>query len=222
MPDLEPFLNAYATDIVEAAVRERRFSFFTPKSIDRFIDPRDGLQNFPLWAKVWEAALVLADEIARIPPTPGARILEIGCGLGVAGIVASAFGHEVTLTEHDPHALAFARANAERNLPDPSSRPRILKLDWMRPELNGVFDMIVGSEVVYSERDYEPLLSLFKTLLQPGGKVLLAEGVRATSLEFFRRMQEHFDIRAKKKVMRSSEKEVTVILCSMTPKSPHH
>lgn len=215
---IETFLKAYETDTVETVIGGRRFSFYTPRSIERFIDPKDALHDFPLWSKVWEASLVLADELAQTTPSPNRKILEIGCGLGVAGIVAAAFGHDVTLTEHNAHALEFARANAHTNLAAQGTEPRVLRLDWNRPELEGLFDLILGSEVVYSERDYDPLLGLFKRHLQSGGTILLAEGVRRTSLEFFRRMQEHYHISARKKVMRFHHREVPVILASMAPK----
>jgi len=35
--------------------------------------------------------------------------LEIGAGIGVAGLFAAAFGYEVTITDIDEYALLFAR-----------------------------------------------------------------------------------------------------------------
>lgn len=39
MFSMESFKQEYETDTVDVVVRERKFSFFVPKSLDRFIDP---------------------------------------------------------------------------------------------------------------------------------------------------------------------------------------
>jgi len=196
-------------------IKERNFSFLFPKFIDRFIDPQDLFNNFPLWSKIWQASIVLADHITDIKAEQEKRFLEIGCGLGVVGIIASSFGHRVTMTEYNPDALNFARANALRNLSLTDPKPEIMKLDWKKPGLEGRFDYIVGSEVIYNEQDYQPILMLFKRYLKPSGEIILAEGVRKTSMEFFRRMDRFFEIKARKKILRSGEEEIRVILCSM-------
>ena len=196
-------------------IRGRRFTLLTPKSIEEYIDPENPLQDFPLWAKAWEASWVLADFLAGLPAEPEKRFLEIGCGLGLVGVVAASFGHKVVMTEHNPDALPFARANAELNH---CSGVEVIDLDWHSPSLYGRFDYIVGSEVVYHEKDFEPLKNLFERLLKPEGEVILCEGVRKTSLGFFKEMQRHFDLKAQQKSIRSPEKTVLVVLCRMKPK----
>jgi len=119
------------------------------------------------------------------------------------------------MTEHNPDAIVFARANAEMNH---CADLEIIDLDWNRPSLYGQFDAIVGSEVVYHEKDFEPLRNLFERLLKPGGEVILCEGIRRTSLDFFKEMQRHFDLKAQQKSIRSPEKTVPVILCRMKRK----
>lgn len=203
------------TEEKTVGIRGRKFTLLTPKSIDQYIDPVNPVQDFPLWAKVWEASWVLADYLAGLPVDPGKRFLEIGCGLGLVGIVAASFGHKVLMTEHNPEALEFARANAEKNqCPDVET----LDLDWNSPPIYGRFDWIVGSEVVYHERDFEPLRKLFERLLKPEGEVILCEGIRRTSLEFFKEMQKHFELKAQQKSVRSPEKTIPVILCRMKRK----
>lgn len=203
------------TEYKTVGIRGRRFTLLTPKSIEEYIDPENPLQDFPLWAKAWEASWVLADYLAGLPADPRKRFLEIGCGLGLVGVVAASFGHKVVMTEHNPDAIGFARANAEMNH---CSDVEIIDLDWNSPALYGRFDWIVGSEVVYHERDFEPLRQLFERLLEPEGEVVLSEGIRRTSLDFFKEMQKHFDLKAQQKSIRSAEKTVPVILCRMKRK----
>ncbi len=215
MFSLETFHKEYETDIADLTIRNRNFSFFVPKTLDRFLDPEDMFRDFPLWSKIWEASIILADYLAGIEAEPQKRFLEIGSGLGVAGIIAASFGHHVTMTEYNIDALNFAHANAKNNLPSPDSNPHITELDWHRPKLDGSFDYIIGSEVIYKEGDFKPILRLFKTFLKSDGEIILAERVRKTTLEFFRQMGDIFDIKAQKKILRSEEGEIRVILARM-------
>jgi predicted nicotinamide N-methyase len=204
------------TEEKSVKIRGRSFTLLAPKSIEEYIDSKDPLQDFPLWAKVWEASWVLADFLAGMPADPEKRLIEIGCGLGLVGVVAASFGHKVVMTEHNPDAIEFARANAEMNH---CADMEIIDLDWTSPSLYGRFDYIVGSDVVYHQKDFEPLRRLFERLLKPQGEVILCEGIRRTSLDFFKEMQAFFDLKAQQKSIRSAEKTVPVILCRMKPKT---
>ena len=215
MFSLETFHQRYETDTSDLVIRNRRFQFFAPRSLDDFVDPVDIFHDFPLWSKIWEASVVLADHLAQIPPDPEKRFLEIGCGLGLVGVVAASFGHRVTATEHNAHALDFVRANARANLPSSTGNLEILALDWNKPQLEGSFDCILGSEVIYHEKDFEPILKLFRTYLKPEGHIILAAAIRKTSVEFFRQAARVFHMTARKKVLRSSGNEARFILCTL-------
>jgi len=218
---IEAFHRQYETDTSELVVRNRRFRFFVPKSLDRFVAAGGVFHDFPLWAKIWEASVVLSDHLAAMPVDPERGLLEIGCGLGVAGVVAAAFGHRVTMTEYNPDALNFAAANLHANLSaDNAAGIELARLDWNRPQLKRRFDAIVGSEVIYKEMDFQAILKLFETCLKPSGEIILAEGVRKTSMEFFRQVSGRFNISAQKKALRSREEVFPVILARMRFKSP--
>jgi predicted nicotinamide N-methyase len=93
------------TEEKSVVIRGRSFTLLTPKFIEEYIDSQDPLKGFPLWAKVWEASWVLADFLTGMPAEPEKRFLEIGCGLGLVGVVAVSFGHKVVMTEHNPEAI---------------------------------------------------------------------------------------------------------------------
>ncbi|MBW1682771.1 MAG: methyltransferase domain-containing protein [Deltaproteobacteria bacterium] len=217
MFSLEEFKKEHETDTSELSIRGKRFRFLLPRFIEPYVDRNDALQDFPLWAKVWEASLVLADYLAGIPADPDTPILEIGCGAGVVGIVASAFGHRVTMMEYDALAVQFATANAHLNLPDENRRPLVLTTDWNVPEVvESPFPLIVGSEVVYSRKNFDPLFRLFEHLLAPGGRIVLCEGMRETSMAFFQEARAYYRVRARKKALRSPGKEIHIVLAEMT------
>ena len=59
---------------------------------------------------------VLADVLTeRGPALVNRRILELGCGVGLPGIVARKLGANVIQTDHDALALALSRHNAALN-----------------------------------------------------------------------------------------------------------
>ncbi|MBT9437794.1 MAG: methyltransferase [Desulfobacterales bacterium] len=217
MFSMESFKQEYETDTVDIVIRNRKFSFFVPKSLDRFIDPENVFNNFPLWAKIWEPCLILADYLASMPVNPEKRFLEIGGGLGLVGIVASSFGHKVTMTEYNHDALNFAKANAHIN--NCSSNIEIKELDWNKPELKGTFDRILGCEIIYKKESFYPILRLFRTYLKEDGEILLSERARKSSMEFFRQMSEHFNIKAQKKIIRNDSDEIHMMMCRMTFKA---
>lgn len=212
---LKSFQEQYNLETTPITIREKSFQFFVPRDLEAFVNQDDIFDDFPLWAKIWEASLILSDYLAGLKPEPDKRFLEIGCGLGLVGIVASAFGHRVVMTEYYDHALNFARANAQRNN---LSAIEITKLDWFDPQLKERFDYITGSEITYSEENFRPLSNLFKTYLKPSGEIILADGIRETSMNFMKQLSSDYKIKAKKMVLRSKEKEIPVMLSRMTVK----
>jgi predicted nicotinamide N-methyase len=212
LPDI---YSKYQTETIPVEIQGRRLQFIKPKEIDKFIDPDDPLKGFPLWAKMWEASAVLAEYLAHLPAVPPLQILELGAGLGVAGITAAAFGHRVTITEYDAHALEFLNANALLNL---CTNTAIRRLDWAQPDLEGRFDLIIGSEIVYNNQSIDLLAAVFQKYLRPQGRIVLAEGVRATGVRFWERMAACFDVRVRKISLRHENEKRTILLFEMSPK----
>ncbi|MDZ7582489.1 MAG: hypothetical protein U5R30_18380 [Deltaproteobacteria bacterium] len=93
MFSIDQFNRHYDTERRDVVIDGRSYGFLVPRSIDRFIDSEDPLHDFPLWAKIWPASVVLARRLSRLPVVPGQRILKIGSGLGLVGIVAACSGH---------------------------------------------------------------------------------------------------------------------------------
>ena len=118
------------------------------------------------------------------------------------------------MTEYDPHALAFARANASLN---GLAELKVVPLDWNQPALNETFDLIIGSEIIYHGRDFDPIRELFIRILKPGGEVILCAEIRKTNMAFLSLLQNTYAITARKKTFRSDAKNVSVMLCHLSP-----
>lgn len=128
-------------------------------------------ERFPYWAEVWPSALALARFLAR-RDLRGTSAVELGCGMGLAGVAAALAGAEVLFTDYDPHALAFARANHALNLGRPG---RTLLLDWRDPPRGVTAELALASDVLYEKRFLEPFLQTLRRILVPGGTAFVAE-----------------------------------------------
>lgn len=130
----------------------------------QFYDP-DGLAElagitsatWPLFGLVWPSARVLADAMQTME-IEGRRVLELGCGLGLASLVMRRRGADITASDCHPLAAAFLAENLLLNRLSPID---FQTGNWadIAPSL-GKFDLIIASDVLY-ERDQPDILSHF-------------------------------------------------------------
>jgi predicted nicotinamide N-methyase len=143
--------------------------------------------RLPYWADLWASSPALAGHLRQRPGLAGKKLLELGCGLGLAGIAAAQAGATVLMTDYEEDALAFARFNAAMNLERGElSRVTFRCMDWRIAEIPETFDIIIGADIAYERRNFEPILSLVRRLLRPGGAFLLADPDRDTGRDFVR------------------------------------
>ncbi|RMF25236.1 MAG: methyltransferase domain-containing protein [Bacteroidetes bacterium] len=146
--------------------------------------------RLPYWADLWHSALALSrflvqeGEVVR-----GEAVVELGCGLGLPGIVAGLEGGAVCFTDYLPEALALARHNWALNCTGPA---RFQLLDWRSPPADLKADLVLAADVAYEKRFFQPLLELFGTLLRPGGRILLAEPGRGIARPFLDELERRF------------------------------
>jgi predicted nicotinamide N-methyase len=134
----------------------------------------------PYWAELWPSGLALA-RVVRRRDVRGLRVLELGCGLGVPSIVAALGGARVLATDWSPEALEVAAANAERNRADVDTELASWA-DSDRLERQAPWDLVLGADLLYEQRNVDQLLALLPRL---GGEILLAEPGRPPSVRFF-------------------------------------
>jgi predicted nicotinamide N-methyase len=157
----------------------------------RILAPRnqeDTGSRITFWWGVTSSAIALARYIeSNEDEFADKRVLELGCGLGLAGITAGLVGSKVMFTDYVPQALEFTEKNALlNNIKDDDFRTSIL--DWDHPAIQEQFDVIFGSEIVYDYFFHGSLIRLLKRILKPNGRVLIADRKRLCVSRFIGRM----------------------------------
>jgi predicted nicotinamide N-methyase len=147
----------------------------------------DNKPRLPYGIVLWPAAIALAHEVAARGETlAGKRVLELGAGTGLPGIVAASLGARVVQTDRQELAMGVCRRNAERN-GVPTIEHRIA--DWTEWSDTERYDFIIGSDILYGDAMHPHLRRIFETNLAPGGVILLSDPFRAPSLVLLEAME---------------------------------
>lgn len=99
--------------------------------------------------RVWDTAVAMARMFEKRGVRRGTRILELGAGTGLLGMVLATIGATVTSTDAGS-VLETLQEAASRNASDVHVR----ELDWTKPRLDDFvgFDMVVASDVLICEQ----------------------------------------------------------------------
>ncbi|KAM4662064.1 histone-arginine methyltransferase METTL23 [Discoglossus pictus] len=132
-------------------------------SIPEVLDPQYGMY-------VWPCALVLAQYLwFRRRSLPGKRVLEVGAGVGLPGVLAAQCGARVILSDSSevPQCLDNCRRSCQTN--NIAGVP-VIGLTWgyISPDLLDLppIDIILGSDVFYEPEDFEDILVTVHFLME--------------------------------------------------------
>lgn len=160
---------------------------------------REDELHLPYWAELWDSSIGMASflvdqwsgcggqesAVARLAReamtsrrTPA--VIDLGCGMGLAGVAAARLGMQVLFADLETPALLFAELNSLGDAP----RCRTRKVNWQTDRLGVRFDLILGADIVYDRSQWVFLEPFFDAHLAPGGGVLLGEPGRSSGEEF--------------------------------------
>lgn len=113
--------------------------------------------TWPMFGVVWASGLVLAKLMIDYQ-VEGKRILEVGCGIGLASLVLNSRSADISATDHHPEAEAFLLENIKLNN---GTQIPFIRTGWQDQDCGfGKFDLIIGSDLLY-EPDHAKLLADF-------------------------------------------------------------
>jgi 2-polyprenyl-3-methyl-5-hydroxy-6-metoxy-1,4-benzoquinol methylase len=141
--------------------------------------------SWPLFGLVWPSARKLAD-LMEVWELGSRRVLEIGCGLGLASMVIHRRLGDITASDCHPLTEAFLQANLQLNqLP----AMKYLTGNWACANpLLGEFDLIIGSDVLYERSQPEQLAGFIHLHAASQAEVLIIDPNRGNRSAFNRHM----------------------------------
>jgi predicted nicotinamide N-methyase len=153
---------------------------------------------WPIFGLLWPSGAQLAARIALRPVLASEQILEIGCGLALASLVAHRRGSAVTASDCHPLAAGFLQRNLRLNSLLPM---RYLQGQWGAAALPSVahqhggapmqpthYEFIMGSDVLYERDANGELANFIHQNAAPAAEVWIVDPDRGNRPAFNRRM----------------------------------
>lgn len=190
-----PGLAGYTARIIDVDVLGEAFRLRVLTDHQQYADPdgdaeRLGIScaQWPLFGQLWPAGRALA-ELMREIPISGLRVLELGCGIGLASLVLQGRGARVLATDLHPLAETFLAYNAALNGLDAVDFRR---LDWRGalPAL-GCFDLIIASDVLYERGQAEAVAAVIAHYAADQAKVVVTDAGRGYAARLEKTLAAH-------------------------------
>lgn len=117
--------------------------------------------------KFWKSSILLIDYLNNNPPKKRAKILEIGCGWGLAGIYcAKNFKAKVCSLDADDTVFPYLKLHAEINGVKADTwkcrYEKVRKLDLED------FDLVIGADICFWDSMTKPLYNLARRAYKAG------------------------------------------------------
>ncbi|WP_053981113.1 class I SAM-dependent methyltransferase [Marinagarivorans algicola] len=132
--------------------------------------------------KLWRSSVLLMDYLQEFPISQGARVLEVGCGWGLAGIYsAKVFDAQVTCSDLDASVLPFADHHAFIN------QVTITTLQKGYQKFTGAdlahFDVLMGGDICFWDEQASLVYNLVRRAQKNGVRTIIADPGRTPYAE---------------------------------------
>ncbi|XP_056418601.1 EEF1A lysine methyltransferase 3 [Hyla sarda] len=167
--------------------------------------------NLGVAAPVWDAALYLCSFFEEQKLNfKGKKVIELGAGTGIVGILASLLGGRVTVTDLT-HALPQIRKNVSANVSS-DHVPDVCALSWGIDQVHFSqdYDFVLGADIVYLKETYDLLIQTLQHLCGPQTTILLSSKMREEhgTMDFFQNiLPQYFNVEI---VKRDAEDNINI------------
>ncbi|XVJ69262.1 MAG: methyltransferase domain-containing protein [Rhizobacter sp.] len=191
----DPIAISGVADLIIRSLLDRQ-QFFDPLGAAAHL----GISSaaWPLFGLSWPSGVHLAARLALRPVNSLERVLELGCGLGLASLVGHRRGVDMTASDCHPLAASFLRENSRLNHLTPIKYrhaqwgllPLALPLHQADPDLPlaGLFDLIIASDVLYERDDAGHLANYINYHAAPAAEVWIVDPNRGNRAVFCKHM----------------------------------
>ena len=190
-----PIAITGVADLIIRSLLDRQ-QFFDPQGAAAHL----GISSaaWPLFGLNWPSGVHMATRLALRPVNQQERVLELGCGLGLASLVGHRRGADVTASDCHPLAASFLRENSRLNQLTPikyrhgqwGAQPLALPLHQADPDLPlaGCFDLIIASDVLYERDEAGHLANYIHQHAAPSAEVWIVDPDRGNRTMFCKHM----------------------------------
>jgi len=167
----------------------------TLRDKQEFHDPEGIAENlgispslWPLFGIIWPSSLILAHYI-HDQSTDEKRILEVGCGMALTSLLLNKQHADITATDYHPEVESFLNRNTALN----QDKEIPFKLvDWADEHDDlGLFDLIIGSDILYEDEHSELLANFISRHAKSNCEVVVVDPGRGRKNKLRTRMIEH-------------------------------
>jgi predicted nicotinamide N-methyase len=157
--------------------------FYDPLGIA--LDAGISSATWPLFGLVWPSAQKLAD-LMQTWDLKAKRVLEVGCGLGLASLVIHRRQGDITASDCHPLTEIFLKANLLLNDLPPLHYETG---NWGRSNKGlGTFDLLIASDVLYERSHPAQLSGFIQEHAAEGAEVLIVDPNRGNRSAFHKDM----------------------------------
>lgn len=144
--------------------------------------------TWPLFGIVWDSGHLLAHLMLE-HEIKGKRILEVGCGIALSSLLLNQRNADITATDYHPEAGNFlienTRLNHDKDIP-------FIRTDWADENTGlGLFDMIIGSDLLYEAEHVDLLSNFINQHAKAICEVILIDPGRGHHAKFSKKMVLH-------------------------------
>jgi predicted nicotinamide N-methyase len=175
----------WPTTITGIAIGDRELKIEAVIDQDALIDmvkTQHDLDHFPYGWMLWPSAIGLSNFILQNEHRfAGMNVLELGCGVGMAGVASALAGGDVIQTDYLDGALELSSHNAQLNgvqtatqIGDWRDFPSAL-IDWA--------DIVIGTDILYERAMHPNLKELLPKFTKRGVPVIIADPIRPQALD---------------------------------------
>lgn len=165
----------------------------------------------PYFGVLWPASEALSQYLNDHPHVvKNKTILELGCGLGLPSLVATHLGGDVLASDYHPDVEEYYLRNARHS----SLNCKYTRLNWREDKEDiGRFDLVMGSDVLYENKNAIDVAKGLTRFMKPGGKILLSDPGRNYLQPFLEAMKTQ-GFTEESELIAVKDKEVFVFLFS--------
>jgi len=151
----------------------------TLRNKQEFHDP-DGIAEklgissaaWPIFGVIWPSSIVLAHYMLDYN-IGSKRALEIGCGTALSSLLLNKQRADITATDLHPEAELFLNRNTELN---GDRQIPFERTGWAdNDDKLGLFDLIIGSDLLYEEEHIELLAGFIRHHSKPQCEVIIVD-----------------------------------------------